>query len=325
MDLSLFINMTYSTQKSPISFIHHKIISLPVSLKRQTVILDKYYYLKMRCPSLGDMFEYSVARWRSSFGRLWTFEELGRAGGTRCLRGWPWGLQSDLTIGLVAPSASWLLPWFIEQHVLRAPQSSPWYLLKPSCKIMALLSFVLPCIYLLLYSLHSQICVSVLRCAVIWGKIVPVIFRKSHLLSLTEAPALALLLIQGQSCRVWEGVHLGTLQKCMSEAREEFHFALPPNSSCWNTASPFNSGVTFCSSSLPCDHTPVSALLFLLQNDGWDCIVLNLQGPRYSLSQQFGGEPVFGLCVGIELKCSSWKQTTEHSIPHRASSEDSFL
>jgi hypothetical protein len=87
----------------------------------------------------------------------------------------------------------------------------------------------------------------------------------------------------------------------------------------------FEPGITFCSSSLPCDHTPVSALLFLLQNDGWDCIVSNLQGPRYSLSQQFGGEPVFGPCVRIELKCSSRKQTTEHSIPHRASSEDSFL
>lgn len=80
--------------------------------------------------------------------------------------------------------------------------------------------------------------------------------------------------------------------------------------------SPLNLGVTFSSSFLPCD-IPVSTLLFLLQNDGWDYIVLNLQGPRYSLSQQFGGDPVFGPCVGIELKCSLRKQTAEHSTPHR--------
>ena len=128
-----------------------------------------------------------------------------------------------------------------------------------------------------------------------------------------------------QPCRAWEAVDSYIKQACLTEAREDsslpFLHVVPDGVLLF----PLNLGVTFSSSFLPCDHIPVSALLFLLQNDGWDYIVLNLQGPRYSLSQQFGGDPVFGPCVGIELKCSLKKKTAEHSTPHRARSEDSFL
>lgn len=116
-------------------------------------------------------------------------------------------------------------------------------------------------------------------------------------------------------CRPWDIADPCTLQTCLTEATEGLQSALPPNCPCWSTASPLNLVVTFSSSSLFCDHIPVSTLLFLLHNDGWDCIVLSLHGPWYSLSQQFGGEPVFAPCVGIELKYSLRKQTAEHTQP----------
>jgi hypothetical protein len=81
-------------------------------------------------------------------------------------------------------SVSWLLLWFIKQHALPASTARPSLIkmcLKASHKIMALLNFILSCIYSFLFSLHIQICVSMLGCVIIWGKTVPLIFRKSHL------------------------------------------------------------------------------------------------------------------------------------------------